>query len=242
MIGTVRLVPSVPEAFADLVAEELVGAPTGRDADRPGDDRPGYSLFLSGGGTAGDCYRVLAARPGLPWSGVDLYLGDERCVPPDDPDSNHRMITGVLLDVVGPVRNDHPMYTAGPPAVAAAAYEGLIAAIGHPDLVHLGLGPDGHTASLFPGSTGLDDTDPAHLVVANSDPNGVNAHERITLTFAGIASARRVVVTVAGASKRDALRRIMAGEDLPGGRITGADVLWLVDADALGDGPPDQVG
>lgn len=229
MNGTVRLVPSVPEAFADLMAAELTMA------------EPAYALFLSGGGTAVDCYRALADRVGLPWPHVDCYLGDERCVPPDDPDSNHRMIVETLLDRVGPVRSDHPMYTSGSPSEAAADYQDLVAAI-VPDLVHLGLGPDGHTASLFPGSTALDDADPAHLVVANTDPNGVNHHERLTLTYAGIARARRIVVTVAGASKRDALTRIMAGEDLPAGRLTGAHLLWLVDADALGDGTADGVG
>ncbi len=227
--GTVVLVGSVPEAFADLVARGLATA------------GPTYSLFLSGGGTATECYRALAARAGLPWDRVDLYLGDERCVPPDDPDSNHRMITEVLVDVVGPVHADHPMYVGGEPAAAAAAYQRLVEGIGRPDLVHLGLGPDGHTASLFPGSTGEADVDPAHLVVTNTDPNGVNPHERLTLTYAGIARARSVVVTVAGASKHDALARIRAGEDLPGGRLAGADIVWLVDAEALGDLTPDVV-
>ena len=236
MIGTVRLVPSVPDAFADLVAAELEAATARTGAGSR------YSLFLSGGGTATECYQALAGRPGLPWSGVEVFLGDERCVPPDDPDSNHRMITEVLLDVVGPVGADHPMYTAGPAAEAAAAYQELVVALGHPDLVHLGLGPDGHTASLFPGSSGLADDDPTHLVVANTDPNGVNPHQRLTLTFAGIARAERIVVTVAGASKRAALAGIMAGEDLPGGRLVGDDILWLVDAPALGDGTPDEVG
>jgi 6-phosphogluconolactonase len=235
MNGTVRLVPSVPDAFAGLVAEELTGA------GEQGGAASGYSLFLSGGGTATECYQALAGRPDLPWPEVDVFLGDERCVPPDDPDSNHRMITRVLLDVVGPVRADHPMYTAGPAAEAAAAYQELVLALGRPDLVHLGLGPDGHTASLFPGSTALADVDPTHLVVANTDPNGVNPHERITLTYAGIARAKRIVVTVAGASKRAALASIMGGGDLPGGRLRGDDILWLVDADALGDGRPDQV-
>jgi len=227
--GTVVLVGSVPDSFADLVGAELAGA------------RPGYSLVLSGGGTATECYRALAGRSGLPWDRVDVYLGDERCVPPDDPDSNHRMIAEVLLDVVGPVHGDHPMYIAGDPAAAAAEYQLLIEAAGRPDLVHLGLGPDGHTASLFPGSTGVEDDSPTDLVVANTDPNGVNPHERITLTFAGIARARRTVITVAGGSKRDALARIMSGEDLPAGRVTGSDLIWLVDADALGDLTPDTV-
>jgi 6-phosphogluconolactonase len=229
MNGTVRLVPSVPEAFADLVAGELATA------------RPGYALFLSGGGTAAECYRVLATRTGLRWGDVDVYLGDERCVPPDDPDSNHRMIVETLLDVVGPVRSDHPMYTAGPPAEAAAAYQHLVAGLARIDLIHLGIGPDGHSASLFAGSTGLADTDPDHLVVANTDPNGVNPHERITLTLAAIARSERTVITVDGASKREALARVMAGEDLPAARLTGHDIIWLVDADALGDGTPDEV-
>ncbi len=230
MNGTVRLVDSVPGAFADLVAGELA-AP-----------RAGYSLFLSGGGTAEECYRELAGRPGLAWGDVEVYLGDERCVPLDDPDSNHRMIRTTLLEPVGPVRGDHPMYVAGPAAGAAAAYQRLVAALDRPDLVHLGLGPDGHTASLFPGSTALDDRDPAHLVVANRDPNGVNPHDRVTLTLACIARARRTVVTVAGASKHDALARIAADEDLPAGRLDGDGLLWLVDAAALGDLDPDALG
>jgi 6-phosphogluconolactonase len=225
--GTVLLVESVPASFADLVARDLTAAAAP------------FSLFLSGGGTATECYRALAARPGLPWDRVDVYLGDERCVPPDDAASNHRMITEVLLDAVGPVHADHPMYVGGAPEAAAAAYQRLVADVGRPDLVHLGLGPDGHTASLFPGSAAEADTDAGHLVVTSSDPNGRNPHERVTLTFAGIARARRVVVTVAGASKRDALARVMAGEDLPGGRLTGPDLVWLVDADALGDLTPD---
>jgi 6-phosphogluconolactonase/glucosamine-6-phosphate isomerase/deaminase len=134
------------------------------------------------------------------------------------------------------------MYVAGPAAGAAAAYQRLVAALDRPDLVHLGLGPDGHTASLFPGSTALDDRDPAHLVVANRDPNGVNPHDRVTLTLAGIARARRTVVTVAGASKHDALARIAADEDLPAGRLDGDGLLWLVDAAALGDLDPDALG
>jgi len=217
--GTVRLVGSVPEAFATLAAGAITAAPRG------------CTLFLSGGGTAVECYEALAARRGVDWSAVDVFLGDERCVPPDDPDSNHRMVVGTLLDAVGPVRSD-----------PAAAYQALIAPLPDLGLVHLGLGPDGHTASLFPGSDALDDTDPSHLVVANRDPNGVNRHDRLTLTYAAISRARQVVFTVSGASKRDALARIAAGEDLPAARVAGPDVLWLVDAAALGDVTPDRAG
>ncbi len=230
MIGSVRLVGSVPDAFVSMVADTVAGSPGGS------------RLFLSGGGTATECYAALAARSDVAWSTVDVFLGDERCVPPDDPDSNHHMIAATLLTRVGPVRSDHPMYTGGPANEAAGAYQALIAPLPDLGLVHLGLGPDGHTASLFPGSPALDDTDPDHLVVANRDPNGVNHHERITLTYGGIARANRVVFTVSGSSKRDAVARIAAGEDLPAGRVAAADVLWLVDAEALGDVVPDEVG
>jgi len=100
--------------------------------------------------------------------------------------------------------------------------------------VHLGLGPDGHTASLFPESAALD-ADPGRLVVMNDDPLAVNPHRRMTLTFAGIARARLVIVTVAGEAKREALARVMAGEPVPASRIAADQVVWLVDRAAAGD-------
>jgi 6-phosphogluconolactonase len=225
MNGRVEQVASVPEAFARLVADRLA-------APRDG----GFSLFLSGGSTAQDCYQALAGLSApVEWSTVDIYLGDERCVPLDDPDSNHRMITEVLLDVVGPVRSDHPMYRSGPPADAAAAYQAEIEPLGQFDLVHLGLGPDGHTASLFPDSTALAVDDPGVLVVANQDPNHNNPHDRITLTLGGIARARLVVFTVTDQSKHDPFSRIVAGANLPASRVVADEVLWLVDADVVGD-------
>jgi 6-phosphogluconolactonase len=96
------------------------------------------------------------------------------------------------------------------------------------DLVHLGLGPDGHTASLFPGSPALDPS-PGTLAIRSSDPNERNPHERMTLTFEAIARARLVVFTVSGDSKRDTLRALEAGADLPAARVRAARVLWLVD-------------
>ncbi len=118
--GTFRQVHSVPDAFAELVAARLAALPP-----------EGMNLFLSGGPTAEACYRALAARTGPgptggspgPWSSVDTYWGDERCVPLDDPDSNHRLGVDSLLGAVGPVRSDHPMYRGGPPDEAAAAYD-----------------------------------------------------------------------------------------------------------------------
>jgi 6-phosphogluconolactonase len=226
--GTVQLVPSVPDAFAALVVASL------------GKDRPDrFSLFLSGGSTAQECYASLARLggpgSGVDWSGVDIYLGDERCVPPDDPDSNHRMVAETLLDVVGPVGSDHPMFRSGTPSAAAADYQAVIAPLPAFDVVHLGLGPDGHTASLFPGSAALDVVDPSVLVVANQDPKAVNPHERITLTYPAIARARLAVFTVSGAAKRAALAGVVAGDDLPATRVVADRIVWLVDRDAAGD-------
>jgi len=228
MNGDVRLVASVPDAFAQLV----VGAMAHPRPDR-------FSLFLSGGSTARACYRRLArvAGPGsgVAWDEVDVYLGDERCVPPDHPDSNHRLIRETLLDVVGPVGSDHPMYRSGTSSAAAADYQAVIAPLPAYDLVHLGLGPDGHTASLFPGSAALDITDPAALVVANQDPHANNPHDRITLTYPALARARLAVFTVSGPSKREAFAGVVAGADLPASHVTAHRVVWLVDRDAVGD-------
>ena len=232
MNGELRRVASVPDAFAGLVLDTLAGPRPARGAGR--------SLVLSGGPTAERCYRRLAEGSGrgaaIDWATVDVYMGDERCVPPDHPDSNHRMVAEVLLDPVGPVRSDHPMYRSGPPVEAASAYQREVEQLDGFDLVHLGMGPDGHCASLFPDSAALAVDDPAVLVMANRDPNEANPHDRITLTLPAIARARLVVFTVSGASKRQALGAVMAGKDLPAARVVAERVVWLVDEEAAGPG------
>jgi len=211
--GEVRVVPHVPAAFAELVT-----------ATRP------RSVALSGGATARACYTLCATAVNLDWTRVEVLFGDERWVPVHDRDSNEGMARVAFLDEVQPAWI-HSMYHAGPtPEKAAAAYDDLVAGFGPIDLVHLGLGPDGHTASLFPGSAALSVTD--RLVVTNADD--AHPHVRLTFTYPAIARARLVVVTVAGADKRDALRRIRAGEDLPGARVDAERVVWLVDPDAFG--------
>ncbi|HEV3225746.1 MAG TPA: 6-phosphogluconolactonase, partial [Acidimicrobiales bacterium] len=114
-------------------------------------------------------------------------------------------------------------------------YQLRIGELGKFDLVHLGLGPDGHTASLFPGSPALD-ADPGRLVVMNEDPSGRNRLPRMTLTLTGVARARLVVVTVSGEDKRDALARVRNDDETaPGSHIRGDRVVWLVDPTAAGD-------
>ena len=224
MNGRVEVVASVTGAFADLVTERLAGP-----------RRDGCSFFLSGGSTAGEAYQRLAeTSAGVDWTTVDAYWGDERCVSIDDEASNYRLSHQTLLDRVGPLRSDHPMYRSGKPEDAAADYQRQLQELPSFDLIHLGMGPDGHCASLFPESDALDIEDPDTLVVANRDPLANNPHDRITLTFPAINRARLVVFTVAGASKHDAFERVVGGDDLPAARVSAEEVIWLVDADAAG--------
>jgi 6-phosphogluconolactonase len=223
-------VADVPAAFAAAVAEAF--------ARRPG---PRFTLFCSGGPTARRCYQQLAARPdpGLDWSLVDLYLGDERYVPADDPDANQLLVRQALLDPLGPTgaaASFSPMPTELTLADCAAAYgETVDAVLEGPgiDLFHLGLGPDGHTASLFPGAPTLAAT-ATEPVLPTVDPSGRNPHPRLTVTLPVIARARLAVFTVSGAEKAEAVARVRAGEDLPATRVTAGSVRWLIDPPALG--------
>jgi 6-phosphogluconolactonase/glucosamine-6-phosphate isomerase/deaminase len=111
------------------------------------------------------------------------------------------------------------------------AYQLRIGDLGRFDLIHLGLGPDGHTASLFPESPALD-ADPGRLVTLNHDPLGNNPFERMTLTFAGISRARQVVFTVMGDEKAEALAKVARGDDVPAARVRAERCVWLVDPPA----------
>jgi 6-phosphogluconolactonase len=214
----VRVVDDVPAAFAGVLAS---CAPR--------------TLALSGGGTAERCYLALREAGGLEWEELTVLFGDERWVPVDDPDSNEGMARGALLDHV-PVRAVHSLRGAGVDLTAAAdAYDALVASLGRLDVVHLGLGPDGHTASLFPGNASLAVDD--RLVVATGDD--AHPHPRLTLTYPGIARADVAVVTVEGADKAEAWRRVQADDDVPAAGITAGEVVWLVDPAAAGrvEGP-----
>jgi 6-phosphogluconolactonase len=223
-------VDDVPRAFASTVVEAF-GA-------RPG---PRFALVLSGGPTAQACYELLAvSSSAIDWSLVDVYVGDERFVPPDDPDSNARLIRESLLSRVGHVGSFSPMpTTVGDIETCAADYQRTIAELvtgAGIDLMHLGMGPDGHTASLFPGAPTLE-AGPGDLVMATEDPNGVNPHPRLTTTLPVINSARIAVFTVAGASKADAVARLRRGDDIPASRVHAGRTVWLVDRAAFGDAP-----
>jgi 6-phosphogluconolactonase len=215
-----------------IVTDDVPGEFTARAVKAfRGRANDGFSLVLSGGDTARSCYARLAddAADQIDWWKVDVYWGDERCVPLDDPESNYRLARETLLDRVGAANATYPMRcNEGPDP-----YQLRVGELGHFDFVHLGLGPDGHTASLFPESAALD-ADPGRLVVMNEDPLGHNPFPRMTLTFAGIARARLVVVTVVGEAKRDALARVIAGDHVPAARIAAEEVIWLADPEAAG--------
>ena len=208
-----RRVENVAAAFAALVAE-----------------RTPSSIALSGGSTAQQCYEAAAALE-VDWSETTFWFGDERFVPVADTDSNEGMARDAWLDQVR-ARSIESMTDAGPTVEDAAQnYDARLRAVGGVDLMHLGLGPDGHTASLFPGSDTLAITD--RWVISAGDE--LHPHPRMTVTYPAIAASRLVVVTVAGAEKRNALARVRAGDrSAPAARIEAEEVVWLVDDEAAG--------
>jgi 6-phosphogluconolactonase len=219
--GELIVVDDLPGEFAERVIEAF--------HNRPGE---GFSFALSGGDTARRCYERLAADGGdqIDWWQVDVYWGDERCVPPDDPESNQLLGRKALLERVGAANAVYPMRCDEGPD----PYQQRVAQLGRFDLIHLGLGPDGHTASLFSDSPALD-ADEGRLVVMNEDPHGNNLYPRMTLTFSAIARSRLVLVTASGEGRRQALTAVCNGEDLPAARIRAEHVVWLADREAAAD-------
>jgi len=194
----------VAAAAADLVAAAIEGGTR--------------SLVLAGGSTPRLAYRLLAERP-LAWGGVTALFGDERCVPPWDPESNYRMAKEELLDRVHP---GGVLRMAGELGAehAAALYDAVVGAFSPLDLVLLGMGPDGHTASLFPGHPALAAGGTAVAVHGAPKP----PPDRVSLTLGALRTARRVVLLVTGADKADALALAGRGE-VPAGMIPGAEYL-----------------
>lgn len=189
-----------------------------------------FSLCLSGGSTPKGLYQALAAPPyrdAFPWDRTHLFFGDERFVPPDDALSNYRMVREALIDQAPiPATNVHPVPTTGEgPEAAAADYARTLAAYhgsdrldpAHPlfDVALLGLGEDGHTASLFPGTAVLEERTLWVAAVI-----GAKAEARITLTYPALESSRHTVFLVTGAGKREMLQRLVEGDEaLPAARI-----------------------
>ena len=171
--------------------------------------RTGGSISLAGSNTPRRAYELFAAEAAIDWSQVHLWFGDERCVPPDDPDSNYRMAYETLISRIDiPDRNVHRIRGEDDPEAAAAAYAAEIDGVAL-DLALLGLGPDGHTASLFPESPALDVRDRAAVAVTASKP----PPRRITLTLPVFERAVSILVLAPGASKAEAIGAVLRGAD-----------------------------
>jgi len=213
-----------------------------------------FAVALSGGSTPQGLYRLLATEPyaaRVDWPRVQVFWGDERCVAPDDPASNYGMARETLLARVSiPAANVHRIRGEDEPAEAARAYErDLRETFATPDgpprlvpgarfdLVLLGMGADGHTASLFPGTTAL--REPARWVRAVSPADG--SPVRVTLTPAVLNAAAEVVFLISGRAKAAILRRVRESPyqpDLLPAQIVApraGHLRWLVDADAASD-------
>ncbi|MBZ4415391.1 6-phosphogluconolactonase [Myxococcus sp. RHSTA-1-4] len=190
--------------------------------------RPRASLALSGGGTPGPAYRALADMK-LPWERVDVFFVDERFVPPDHAESNYRLVEDTLLKPLRlPSSQVFRMEGEREDRDAAARdYEAKLPPV--LDVVLLGMGPDGHTASLFPGHPALEERERRVLAVVGPKP----PPWRMTLTLPVLLSARAVLNLVAGAGKADAVRRALAGDvSLPAARVT--NTQWMLDPSAAG--------
>jgi 6-phosphogluconolactonase len=227
-----------PATLAQAAAERLIariGANSGRVA-----------ICLSGGSSPKQLFELLATeafRSRIPWDRVHWFLGDERFVPADDPRNNMRMARQAFLDKCAPATNVHPIATdAADPAEAAHHYESELKSFyganeldpTRPlfDFVMLGVGPDGHTASLFPGYPAVEETRRwvTEVPKANVEP----FVPRVSLTLPTLASCREMMFEASGAGKRTILTRVFAGEDLPANRAQSqGETIWLLDKAAL---------
>jgi 6-phosphogluconolactonase len=230
-----------PAALANAAAERVIA----RISENPGR----IAICLTGGSSPRQLYQILATdawRSQIPWDRVHWFIGDERFVPADDPLNNMGVARKIFLDQCAPASNIHPIptSTADPtdPDRGAALYESELKSFygadeldpARPlfDLVLMGVGPDGHTASLFPGDPALDET--RRWVVGVPKANVEPFVPRVTLTLPTLASSREMLFEVAGADKRAILTRTFAGENLPANRARSSDeTVWLVDQAAL---------
>jgi 6-phosphogluconolactonase len=226
-----------PAALAATAAEHVlarIGANNGRAA-----------ICLTGGSSPKQLYQLLATeayRSRIPWQRVHWFIGDERFVPADDPLNNMGMARTAFLDRCAPAANIHPIPTAtadpADPDRGAALYEQELRAFygadtldeARPlfDLVLMGVGPDGHTASLFPGDAALDET--ARWVVGVPKANVEPFVPRVSLTLPTLSCCREMLFEAAGNEKRPILTRAFAGENLPANRVQSiGETVWLID-------------
>ena len=236
-IGRIEILPD-PPALAHRVAEWMTDAALAAKGS--------FRVSLSGGSTPKTLYGLLASdefRGRFPWPHVSWYWGDERFVPYDHPESNYRMARDAMLSRAPvPPENIHPVPVDGPPVEAAERYEAILqeaygASILDPrrplfDVTLLGLGADGHTASLLPDDPILEERKRWVAAVSHGRPE-----IRVTTTYPVIESSRRVAFLVAGQGKAAILRALRTGaSQLPAARVRPiGELIWFVDRAAAGE-------
>jgi 6-phosphogluconolactonase len=209
-----------------------------------------FAIALSGGSTPKRLYQLLASAPlreAMPWQRVHLFWGDDRFVPWDDPNSNYAMARDAMIAHVPiPPENVHGIEFKGTPADAAKAYEQVLKSYYGSDTLDpdrplldvnlLGMGPDGHTASLFPGKPALEARD--RWVTEVPEP-GLNPFvPRVTLTYPALHSSKSTAFVAAGADKKAMMQRVWSGDhSLPSARIAPVgELVWFIDRAAHGEG------
>jgi 6-phosphogluconolactonase len=234
-----RIVVADPTALAEAAAERVLA--------RIAANKARVAVCLTGGSSPKQLYELLASDPyrdQIPWARVHWFIGDERFVPANNPLNNMAMARGIFLDRFAPAANIHPIPTdTADASESARRYERELQSFyganeldpARPlfDLVLMGVGPDGHTASLFPDDPALQET--RRWVVGVPKAHVVPFVPRITLTLPALASCREMLFEVAGSEKRVILARLQADENLPANRARSAgETVWLVDRAALG--------
>jgi 6-phosphogluconolactonase len=227
-----------PATLAKTAAERLI-ARIAANGER-------VAICLTGGSSPKKLYELLADEPyrsQIPWDRVHWFIGDERFVPATDALNNMRMARQAFLNRCAPLVNIHPMATGSAnPDEAALRYEAELKSFygaddldpARPlfDVVLMGLGPDGHTASLFPDYPAVDEKE--RWVVGVPQAHVEPFVPRVSLTLPALGSCREMLFEVAGADKRAILTRVLADEDLPAARAhSGGETTWLVDRAAL---------
>jgi 6-phosphogluconolactonase len=237
--GKRKIIPVAdPAALAKAAADRLlakISANSGRIA-----------VCLTGGSSPRQLYALLATeayRSKIPWERVHWFIGDERFVPASDPLNNMAAARQIFLDQCAPAANIHPIPTdAADPNAGAERYAGELTSFygadqldqARPlfDLVLMGVGPDGHTASLFPKYPALDEA--GRWVVGVPKANAEPFVPRVTLTLPTLSSCREMLFEVAGHDKRAILARVFGGENLPANRArSSGETVWLIDQAAL---------
>jgi 6-phosphogluconolactonase len=227
-----------PGALASAAADRLLA--------RIAANRGRVAICLTGGSSPKQLYRLLATdayRSQIPWDRVHWFIGDERFVPTTSPLHNMGMARRAFLDACAPAANIHPIPTdVQDPDEAARRYQGELQSFYGSDIldpakslfdvVLMGIGPDGHTASLFPGYPAAGES--ARWVVGVPQAHVEPFVPRVTLTLPALGSCREMLFELAGSGKRAILTRLLAGENLPANRARSTgETVWLVDEAAL---------